>query len=62
MAYVKPENKWPWRDFLTFEEKEKLVIAAEVKRHWEELNKDRAMIVNCAIQRAKYAARRAAKE
>lgn len=57
MAYEKRKPRWPWRDFLTLEERNKLAEASEAKRHWQELNKERAAITNRAIQRAKYAAR-----
>lgn len=60
MGYEPRKPKWPWRDFLTLEERDKLAEAAEAKRHWLELNRERAAITNRAIQRAKYAASRPA--
>lgn len=59
MTYRHREPKWPWRDFLTLEERDRLSEASDAKRHWQELNKERAAITNRAIQRAKYAARNA---
>jgi len=56
MAFQKKEPKWPWRDFLTEDEKEALAKADEAKALWETLNTQRASIQNRAIQRAKYAA------
>lgn len=57
MPYESRKPKWPWRDYLTLAEREKLAAADEAKRLWLELNKERAAITNRAIQRAKYAAR-----
>ncbi|QCL88781.1 hypothetical protein [Agrobacterium tumefaciens] len=56
MTFEKKEAKWPWRDFLTDEEKEALAKADAAKAIWESLNLQRASIQNRAIQRAKYAA------
>lgn len=57
MAWEPRKGKWPWRDFLTLEERDKLDEASDAKRHWQALNKERAAITNRAIQRAKYAAK-----
>ena len=51
------KGKWPWRDFLTLEERDKLSEAWDAKQHWLALNKERAAITNRAIQRAKYASK-----
>lgn len=50
------QPKWPWRKFLTAEEKKILKRADEAKQRWLDLNRERAAITNRAIQRAKYAA------
>lgn len=57
-AWKKREAKWPWRSFLTAEEKEILDRADAAKAEWINLNRERAGITNRAIQRAKYAASR----
>jgi hypothetical protein len=57
MTYAPRKPKWPWRDFLTVEERDKLSEAWDAKQHWLSLNKESAAIRNRAIQRAKYAAR-----
>ncbi len=59
MPYQKRKNKWPWRDFLTEEEAETLALADAAKDEWKRLNKERALITNRAIQRAKYHAPKA---
>lgn len=60
-AHWKPKpSTLPWKDFLTLEERDKLDEASDAKRHWQELNRERAAITNRAIQRAKYAARKGA--
>ena len=61
MSYRKPEPKWPWRDFLTDQERATLQQADEAKAHWQALNAARAKIVNRALQRAKYATLRDAR-
>jgi hypothetical protein len=48
------EPKWPWRQFLTDEERETLRKAEAAKAAWLALNRERAAITNRAIQRAKY--------
>lgn len=48
---------WPYRDFLTDEERNIIALADGARLEWERLNRDRAMITSRAIQRAKYAAR-----
>lgn len=53
-----PGTKLPWRDFLTLGERERLLEIWDAKRHWQELNKGRAAIVNRAIHRAKEASKR----
>lgn len=50
----KKRVKWPWRDFLTAEEKAVLAKADTAKRQWQKLNQARSKITNRAIQRAKY--------
>ncbi|MBN7804847.1 hypothetical protein JZX86_05650 [Agrobacterium rosae] len=57
MPYQKKQAKWPWRDFLTKDERDTLMKATEAKALWEKLNVERASIQNRAIQRAKYAAK-----
>ena len=59
-AWTPRKPKWSWRDFLTLEERDKLAEAADAKRHWQELNRERAAITNRAIQRAKYASAKSA--
>ncbi len=54
MAFEKRKSKWPWRDFLTEDEKRVLQAADEAKSKWEKLNASRAGITNRAIQRAKH--------
>lgn len=54
--YERPKPKWPWRDYLTAEERAILAKADAAKAAWEKLNKGRASIQNRALQRAKYAA------
>jgi hypothetical protein len=54
--YKKPEPKWPWRDYLTDDERATLARADAAKAAWQKLNKGRAEIQNRALQRAKYAA------
>lgn len=56
--WEKAGGKWPWRDFLTDEEREILAKADAAKAEWTRLNQARASITNRAIQRAKYAATR----
>ena len=58
MTYSPCEPKWPWRDFLTNDERFTLGRADAAKEAWLLLNKERATITNRAIQRAKYAAQR----
>lgn len=55
--YSKAEAKWPWRDYLTDEERKELAVADEAKKRWRKANMARASIVNRAIQRAKYHAK-----
>ncbi len=47
-------KKWPWRNYLTSEEKMILAKADTAKAVWLSLNQNRAAIINRAIQRAKY--------
>ena len=56
MTWKPRKTKWNWRKFLTTEEQKTLKTAAEAKEAWRALNKERALIANRAIQRAKYAA------
>lgn len=56
--FTRNQPKWPWRDFLTVEEKRVLAQADHAKERWKKLNQARASITNRAIQRAKYAARK----
>ena len=55
-VYKRREPKWPWRDFLTEEERQILRRADGAKLEWQRLNRERAAITNRAIQRAKYTA------
>lgn len=55
--WKKRAAKYPWRSFLTADEKAILERADHAKQAWLELNRERAGITNRAIQRAKYAAR-----
>jgi hypothetical protein len=57
MAWKPKKPKWPWRKFLTEEERKILRAADAAKSEWTKLNRNRAGITNRAIQRAKYAAR-----
>ena len=57
-AQMGRKQSWPWRDYLTLEERDFLNEASDAKRHWQALQAQRAAIVNRAIQRAKYAARK----
>lgn len=50
------KKKWPWRDFLTAQEKAVLAKADTAKRQWQKLNQTRSKITNRAIHRAKYSA------
>ena len=52
--WQKRKPKWPWRDYLTPEERQTMARAEAAKREWLALNKERAAITNRAIQRAKY--------
>lgn len=52
---------WPWRDYLTREERATLAKIDAAKKHWAMLNRERGLIVNRAIQRAKFAAKKPAK-
>lgn len=54
--YEKAVAKWPWRDFLTDEEREEMAAADRAKIEWLRLNKGRAAIQNRALQRARFAA------
>lgn len=56
MTYAARKPKWPWRKFLTDEERATLTKADRAKVAWMKLNINRASITNRAIQRAKYAA------
>ena len=56
MTYLPRKPKWRWRDYLTVEEAKVLKRADEAKSKWLEINRERAVIQNRAIQRAKYAA------
>ncbi len=58
MTFSPREPKYPWRDFLTNDERFTLGRADAAKEEWLRLNKERAAITNRAIQRAKYAAQR----
>ena len=51
-------RKWPWRDYLTDDERAILAKADAAKAKWQRLNLARASITNRAIQRAKYHATR----
>lgn len=55
-AGLKPPGKWPWRDHLTPSEQRQLAAIDAAKAAWEAVAGQRVMIVNRAIQRAKYAA------
>lgn len=55
MGFTYQDAKWNWRDYLTTDEAQAIARADEAKKQWEVLNKERAGIVNRAIQRAKYA-------
>lgn len=55
MSFTHQDTKWNWRDYLTADEAQTIANADEAKKQWEALNKERAGIVNRAIQRAKYA-------
>ncbi len=57
MTFKARKPKWPWRDYLTAEERGILSQADGAKKAWLQLNKERAAITNRAIQRAKYHAR-----
>lgn len=57
MIYEPRQPKWPWRDFLTLEERDKLAEAWDAKMHSQALNRETSSIRNRAIQRAKYAVR-----
>ncbi len=54
-GYKLRRPKWQWRKFLTPEEQDIIARADAAKSAWRQLNRDRAMITNRAIQRAKYA-------
>ena len=56
--YKLRKPKWNWRAFLTADEQAILRASDEAKAAWQRLNKERAGIVNRAIQRAKYDSRR----
>lgn len=56
-AWKPKAKKWPWRDFLTDDERATLEQADAAKAVWLSLNKERALITNRAIQRAIYASR-----
>jgi hypothetical protein len=56
-GYKRRQPKWPWRKFLTPQERAILARADAAKAEWLELNRERAGITNRAIQRAKYAAK-----
>lgn len=60
--YKKRDSKWNWRAYLTAEELAILASADRAKAAWLESNKERAGIVNRAVQRAKHAARSPSKE
>lgn len=56
--YEKAVAMWPWRDFLTDDERAEMAAADVAKAEWQRLNRGRASIQNRAIQRAKNAALR----
>jgi hypothetical protein len=54
LGFKPKKPKWPWRDFLTDDERRILESADAAKAEWKKLNAERAAITNRAIQRAKY--------
>lgn len=58
MTWQPQKPKWPWRRFLTAEERQAIKEADAAKKRWQSLNRARAAITNRAIQRAKYAAQK----
>lgn len=60
-CYEKAGPMWPWRDFLTDEERAEMAAADAAKAKWQRLNRGRVAIQNRALQRAKNAALRSAK-
>jgi hypothetical protein len=56
---ARPARNWPWRDYLTPAERDRIERADRLREELAALTIDRPKIVNRAIQRAKYAARAA---
>jgi hypothetical protein len=56
--WKKNPPKWPWHDFLTDEERQIIAEADKAKRVWQQLMQTRTVIINRAIHRAKYHARK----
>jgi len=45
---------WPWRDFLTTDERAEIEAGDQAMAEAKRINRGRQLIVNRAIQRAKY--------
>lgn len=57
---LQPKRIWPWRDFLTPEERIAVLRAEEALAESRRLNIERQRIANRATHRAMHAAKRAA--
>lgn len=58
MADESPKPNWPWRDFLKGREADELAEIDALRETANQTAKRRTLIVNRAIHRAKYAARK----